>query len=44
MHDPEDARRSVEKLLGLDFSVLCLAHGAPLLDDPHGAIRAALTA
>ena len=43
MHDPEEARRSVEKLLGLDFSVLCLAHGAPLLDDAHGAIRAALT-
>ena len=44
MHDPDEARRSVEKLLGLDFAVLCLAHGAPLLDDAHGAIRAALDA
>ena len=44
MHDPEEARRSVEKLLDLPFSVLCLGHGAPLLDDPHGAIRAALDA
>ena len=44
MHDPEEARRSVEKLLGLKFSVLCLAHGAPLLDDPHGAIRGVLAA
>jgi len=44
MHDRDEARRSVEKLLGLDFAVLCLAHGAPLLDDAHGAIRAALDA
>ena len=44
MHDPEEARRSVEKLLDLRFSVLCLAHGAPLLANPHGAIRALLAA
>jgi len=42
MHDPEEARRSAEKLLDLPFSVLCLGHGVPVLDDPHGAIRAAL--
>ncbi len=44
MHDPEEARRSLDKLLGLSFSVLCLSHGAPVTDDPHGAIRAALEA
>ena len=44
MHDPEEARRSVEKLLGLPFSVLCLSHGVPVLDDSHGPIRAALAA
>jgi glyoxylase-like metal-dependent hydrolase (beta-lactamase superfamily II) len=43
MHDPEEARRSAEKLLGLDFSVLCTAHGAPVVEDAKGAIRAALT-
>jgi len=42
MHDPVEARRSAEKLLGLDFSVLCTGHGVPVLDDPHEAIRAAL--
>jgi glyoxylase-like metal-dependent hydrolase (beta-lactamase superfamily II) len=42
MHDPVEARRSAEKLLGLDFSVLCTGHGEPVADDPHGAIRAAL--
>jgi glyoxylase-like metal-dependent hydrolase (beta-lactamase superfamily II) len=44
MHDPEEARRSAEKLLDLRFSVLCLGHGVPVLDDPHEAIRAALAA
>ncbi len=44
MHDPEEARRSLEKLLGYSFSVMCLSHGAPVTDDPHGAIRAALEA
>ena len=44
MHDPAEARRSVEKLLDLSFSVLCLSHGVPVLDDCHGAIRAALAA
>lgn len=44
MHDPAEARRSAEKLLDLDFSVLCTGHGAPVLEDPKGAIRAALAA
>jgi glyoxylase-like metal-dependent hydrolase (beta-lactamase superfamily II) len=43
MHDPEEARRSAEKLLALDFSILCLGHGPPVTQDPHGAIRAALS-
>jgi hypothetical protein len=44
MHDPAEARRSIEKLLDLPFSVLCLSHGTPILADPKGAIRAALGA
>jgi hypothetical protein len=41
-HDIAEARRSVGKLLDLPFSVLCLAHGTPITDDPKAAIRAAL--
>jgi glyoxylase-like metal-dependent hydrolase (beta-lactamase superfamily II) len=41
-HDPAELRRSVERLLELPFSVLCLAHGLPILDEPKAAIRAAL--
>jgi metallo-beta-lactamase superfamily protein len=37
--DPEQTRRTVERLLDLDFEVLCLDHGAPITDDPHTAIR-----
>ena len=37
--DPRATRRSVESLLALPFTVLCLAHGAPVVDDPKGAIR-----
>ncbi|MGZ4399728.1 MAG: MBL fold metallo-hydrolase [Gaiellaceae bacterium] len=37
--DPEETRRSVEKLLTLDFSVLCLDHGAPITEDPKAALR-----
>jgi hypothetical protein len=37
--DPAATRRSVERLLELPFEVLCLDHGAPLLDDPKGALR-----
>jgi hypothetical protein len=42
MPDPEEARRSIRKLLDLPFTILCLDHGAPLRDDPKAAIRALL--
>ena len=42
MHDPPEALRSIRKLLDLRFSILCLDHGAPFTNDPHGAIRALL--
>jgi hypothetical protein len=44
MHDPDEARRSAEKLLELNFSVLCTGHGAPVVEDVKAAIRAALEA
>ena len=37
--DPAETRRSVERLLELPFTILCLDHGTPLLDDPKGAVR-----
>jgi glyoxylase-like metal-dependent hydrolase (beta-lactamase superfamily II) len=42
MYDPEEARRSVEKLLELDFDVLCLAHGSPVTEGAKDALRGAL--
>jgi glyoxylase-like metal-dependent hydrolase (beta-lactamase superfamily II) len=39
LHDPEEMRRSVRRLLELPFALLCLAHGAPLRDEPKAAIR-----
>ncbi len=42
LHDPEETRRSIRKLLELPFSILCLDHGEPLEEDPKGAIRALL--
>src|SRR5581483_5695621 len=42
MHDPAQARASAERLLELDFSVLCTGHGVPVTEDPQGAIRSAL--
>jgi glyoxylase-like metal-dependent hydrolase (beta-lactamase superfamily II) len=39
MHDPEEARRSAERLLELEFDVLCSGHGAPLV----GGAKHALT-
>ncbi len=39
LHDPEQARRSTRTLLELAFSVLCLAHGEPIVDEPKRAIR-----
>jgi hypothetical protein len=37
--DPAGTRRSVERLLDLDFTILCLDHGPPLTHDPKAAIR-----
>jgi hypothetical protein len=37
--DPAETRRSVERLLDLDFSILCLDHGVPIADDPKAALR-----
>jgi hypothetical protein len=42
VHDSAEARRSMDKVLGLPFSVLCLNHGAPVTEDPKGAIRSLL--
>jgi glyoxylase-like metal-dependent hydrolase (beta-lactamase superfamily II) len=40
--DPDESRRRTERLLDLDFEILCLDHGAPIVDDPKAAIRALL--
>jgi glyoxylase-like metal-dependent hydrolase (beta-lactamase superfamily II) len=37
--DGEETRRSVERLLGLPFEVLCLDHGPPITDDPKASLR-----
>jgi glyoxylase-like metal-dependent hydrolase (beta-lactamase superfamily II) len=42
IYDLEEAKRTLAKLLKLDFDVLCLAHGGVLTDDPKAAIQAAL--
>ena len=42
MYDPDEARRSVEKLLDLDFDVMCLAHGGAVTDGAKDAVRDAL--
>jgi glyoxylase-like metal-dependent hydrolase (beta-lactamase superfamily II) len=42
VHDPEEQRRTVEKLLDLDFRILCTGHGGAVTEDAKGAIRAAL--
>ena len=41
--DPAEARRSVERLLELPFSILCLDHGVPVIRDPKARIRELLT-
>jgi len=40
--DPPTTRKSVERLLGLDFEILCFDHGTPLYEEPKAAIRALL--
>ena len=42
MPDPEQARRSIRRVLDLPFDILCLDHGAPLTQNPKAAIRALL--
>jgi glyoxylase-like metal-dependent hydrolase (beta-lactamase superfamily II) len=42
MPDPDEARRSIRKLLDLPFAVVCLDHGPPVTDDPKTAISALL--
>jgi glyoxylase-like metal-dependent hydrolase (beta-lactamase superfamily II) len=42
MYDPDEARRSVEKLIDLDFDVLCLAHGGAVTEGAKDAVRGAL--
>ncbi len=42
--DPAETRRSIELELELPFSVLCLNHGQPIVDDPKRAIRDLLAA
>ena len=37
--DPAGTRRSVERLLELEFEVLCLDHGPPITDQPKRAIE-----
>lgn len=37
--DPPRTLRTVGDLLDLEFDVLCLDHGSPLVDDPKAAIR-----
>jgi glyoxylase-like metal-dependent hydrolase (beta-lactamase superfamily II) len=43
MYDAEEARRSVEKLLDLDFDVLCLSHGGAVTESAKDAVRGALS-
>jgi len=38
MHDPEEARRTAERLLEVDFDVLCSGHGAPLVGGAKQAL------
>lgn len=40
--DPAETRRSVQRLLELPFSILCLAHGAPISADPKAELRTLL--
>jgi glyoxylase-like metal-dependent hydrolase (beta-lactamase superfamily II) len=38
MHDPDGARRTAERMLELDFDVLCSGHGAPLVGGAKQAL------
>ena len=36
---PKEAMRSVEKLLGLDFDIICFSHFPPMRKEPREALR-----
>jgi glyoxylase-like metal-dependent hydrolase (beta-lactamase superfamily II) len=42
--DPKRTRVTAARFLKLPFSILCCAHGGPITEDPHTAIREALEA
>ena len=42
IYDLDEAKRTLGKLLELDFDVLCLTHGGVLEEDPKAAVRAVL--
>jgi hypothetical protein len=42
VHDAAQTRDTARRVLDLDFDVLCLGHGSPVLGDPKDAIRALL--
>jgi hypothetical protein len=42
VHDAAQTRATARRVLALDFDVLCVGHGSPVLEDPKGAIRALL--
>jgi hypothetical protein len=42
VHDPAQTRETAKRVLDLEFEVLCMGHGTPLLEDPKGEIRALL--
>lgn len=39
IYDLDEARRTLRKLLELDFDVMCLMHGGVVRDDPKAAVR-----
>jgi glyoxylase-like metal-dependent hydrolase (beta-lactamase superfamily II) len=42
IYDLDEAKRTLGRLLELDFGILCLTHGGVLRDDPKATIRAVL--
>jgi glyoxylase-like metal-dependent hydrolase (beta-lactamase superfamily II) len=40
--DPEATKASVQRLADLPFGLFCMAHGAPIADQPAAALRALL--
>jgi hypothetical protein len=42
VHDPAQTRETARRILDLDFDVLCMGHGVPLVEKPKSAIRTLL--